>query len=129
MDKLTIGEVEEIRRNLSHSHSDDEMPERLAYQLLDTMRENERLRKELSEYQQDAQKLVNLVTGNKHSGLDTNYMTITSEEDINSLVKITFMGHGGSSGHKRPEVFFDPSCLPGEVNFRLKQEQQAKTPE
>lgn len=36
-------------------------------QLADTMRENERLRKELSEYQQDAQKLVNLVTGNKHS--------------------------------------------------------------
>lgn len=40
----------------------------------------------------------------KHSGLDTDYMTITSEEDINSLVKITFIGYGGGSGHGRSEV-------------------------
>lgn len=138
--RLTIEEAEEASKLCGSEYYC-----RIAKQLADTMRENERLRanndlifkkmKEALEKQvkSSARSFViydtNYLHQHRHSGLDTDYMTITSEEDINSLVKITFMGHGGGSGHKHSEVFFDPSCLPGEVNFRLKQEKQAKTPE
>lgn len=63
MDKLTIAEVE---AELEHAQQWDGATA-ILQQLRDTMRENERLQKEVAEYEQDMEKLVQLVTRNKHS--------------------------------------------------------------